>query len=159
MLYQCLKRQLTLRISNFKDLPKIIELLQQDTLGKQRESLSKDALSQYEKAFKDIECSNGHEVWVLENQQGIIGTLQFSVLPNLTYQGLPRAQIEGVRIAHSCRGMGLGNWLLEKVIEEAKVRKCHLVQLSCNKSRYDSIKFYEHLGFKSSHEGFKYFIS
>ena len=159
ILYQCLERKLTLRISHFKDLPEIINLLQQDALGRQRESLSENALSQYEKAFKDIEHSDGHEVWVLERQQVIVGTLQFSVLPNLTYQGLPRAQIEGVRIAHSCRNMGLGNWLLERVLEEAKKRDCHLVQLSCDKRRPDSIKFYENLGFEASHEGLKHFIT
>ena len=40
-------------------------------------------------------------------------------------------------------------------IEQARARGCGIVQLTSNKKRLDAHRFYERLGFKKSHEGFK----
>ena len=81
--------------------------------------------------------------------------LQLSYLPNLTYTGRWRAQIEGVRIARDFRGQGAGRQLLEYAIERARTRHCHVVQLTTDKSRPDTLAFYEALGFETSHAGLK----
>ncbi|HID69879.1 MAG TPA: GNAT family N-acetyltransferase [Desulfobacterales bacterium] len=40
-------------------------------------------------------------------------------------------------------------------IERAKERNCNIVQLTSDKQRPDALHFYEKLGFKATHEGFK----
>ncbi|MEQ9166086.1 MAG: GNAT family N-acetyltransferase [Fulvivirga sp.] len=66
-----------------------------------------------------------------------------------------RAQIEGVRIHEELRGTGLGQLMINKAIELAKDKGAHMVQLTTDKKRPEAIKFYEKLGFISSHEGMK----
>lgn len=45
--------------------------------------------------------------------------------------------------------------MFEWVINRAKERKAHLLQLTTDKKRPGAIKFYENLGFNPSHEGMK----
>ena len=85
----------------------------------------------------------------------IIGTLQLSFIQYLTYRGGIRAQIEAVRIRNDKRGLGIAKIMFEWVINRAKERKVHLLQLTTDKKRPKAIKFYEKLGFKQSHEGMK----
>lgn len=51
--------------------------------------------------------------------------------------------------------IGLGKIMFEWVINRAKEKKAHLLQLTTDKKRAKAIKFYEDLGFKQSHEGIK----
>ncbi|MES1952491.1 transcriptional regulator [Salinisphaera sp. S4-8] len=62
---------------------------------------------------------------------------------------------EGVRIAGSRRGQGLGRKLFEWAIERAEEHGCRLIQLTTDKQRPDALRFYESLGFVASHEGLK----
>ncbi|RWF69803.1 MAG: GNAT family N-acetyltransferase, partial [Mesorhizobium sp.] len=75
--------------------------------------------------------------------------------PGLSLQGAWRGQIEAVRVAASRRGEGLGHSLLEWAIERCRERGCRVVQLTTNKSRLDAHRFYERVGFKASHIGYK----
>jgi GNAT superfamily N-acetyltransferase len=79
--------------------------------------------------------------------------LQLTFIPYLTYQGSWRALIEGVRVRSDRRSSGIGGRLIEWCIDRARQRGCRMVQLTSNKSRTDAIRFYERLGFVSSHEG------
>lgn len=45
--------------------------------------------------------------------------------------------------------------MINKAIELAKDKGAHMVQLTTDKKRPEAIKFYEKLGFISSHEGMK----
>ncbi len=45
--------------------------------------------------------------------------------------------------------------MIEWAIDEARMRQCALVQLTSDKQRPDAHRFYAHLGFVASHEGFK----
>ena len=45
--------------------------------------------------------------------------------------------------------------MLEWVISRVKERNAHLLQLTTDKKRPKSIKFYKDLGFKATHEGMK----
>ena len=66
-----------------------------------------------------------------------------------------RAQIEGVRVAASRRGQGLGRAMIEWAVGQAREHGCGLVQLTSDKRRPDAVRFYESLGFTASHEGLK----
>lgn len=90
-----------------------------------------------------------------DEAEGVIGTLHLTFLTYLTYRGGTRAQIEAVRIRSDQRGKGLGEKMFQWAIERAKGRGAHLLQLTTDKERPDTVRFYENLGFKASHVGMK----
>ena len=92
---------------------------------------------------------------VINANQEVIGTLQLTFIPYLTYQGGIRAQIEAVRIREDLRGAGLGEKLFRWAITRAQDKGAHVLQLTTDKKRPDARRFYEKLGFKASHEGMK----
>ena len=96
------------------------------------------------------------ELMVMEDDAGkIIGTLQLSFIQYLTYMGSIRAQIEAVRIHEDFRGKGIGQQLFKWAIQRANEKGAHLLQLTTDKKRPEALRFYEKLGFKTTHEGLK----
>lgn len=91
----------------------------------------------------------------MHSHGGLLGILQLTYIPYLTYKGSWRCLIEGVRIHKDYRGKGLGTELFKWAIQRAKEKNCNIVQLTSNKERIEAIRFYESLGFEASHEGFK----
>ncbi len=145
-----------IRKATTEDIPGIVELLADDTLGKQRENFKIPLPKEYLDAFERIHSDPNQELVVMEEQYGnIIGTLQLSFISYLTYRGGIRAQIEAVRIHKEHRGKGLGKQLFEWAILRAKEKGAHLVQLTTDKKRPEALQFYEQLGFTASHEGMK----
>lgn len=144
-----------IRKANREDIPHIVKLLTEDHLGKQRENYQIPLPEQYYAAFSEINSDRNNYLMVVENDLNIIGTLQLTIITYLTYQGGKRAQIEGVRIAESYRGHGIGKFMVEWAVNKATEIGCHVVQLTMDKKRQNTIKFYEKLGFVASHEGLK----
>ncbi len=139
------------------DVPIIIQMLANDELGMARESYQDPLPKPYLEAFKNINTDPNQELMVVEDQnQEIIGTLQLTFIQYLTYQGGIRAQIEAVRIREDQRGQGIGQKMFEWVIQRAKQKGAHVLQLTTDKKRTQAIQFYEKLGFKASHEGMKF---
>ena len=137
------------------DLPAVVGLLADDPLGSKRESATDPLPDTYYTAFEAIERDANNEVVVVEIGGAVVGVLQLTFIPGITYRGGWRALIEGVRVASAHRSAGLGRRLFLWAIERARARGCHLVQLTSDKSRPDAIRFYESLGFIASHEGLK----
>lgn len=148
------------RRARSEDIPAIVHLLADDPLGAKRESNTSPLPDSYYKAFTAIEHDPNNELVVMEAEdQSVIGVLQMTFIPYITYQGGWRALIEGVRVAAEFRSGGVGRQLFLWAIERAKARRCHMVQLTSDKSRPDAIRFYESLGFVASHEGMKLHLS
>ncbi len=154
--------ELNYRQASKDDLPQIIQMLVDDQLGSGREDPSLPINQQYLDAFEIINADSNNELIVLESQdsanKAIVGILQLTYIPYLTYKGSWRCLIEGVRIHQDYRGKGLGTQLFEWAIQRAKQKDCNIVQLTSNKTRTEAIRFYESLGFQASHEGFKLFF-
>jgi GNAT superfamily N-acetyltransferase len=139
-----------------QDVPALIAMLANDSLGQWRENIPDPLPEQYYTAFQIIDNDPNQELIVVENDGGeIIGTMQLSFIQYLTYQGGMRMQIEGVRVRHDQRGTGIGEKIFTWAISRAKEKGAHLVQLTSDKRRADAIRFYEKLGFVASHEGMK----
>jgi ribosomal protein S18 acetylase RimI-like enzyme len=109
----------------------------------------------YLQAFAAIQADPHQFLAVMEHQGQIIGTLQLTFIPGLSRQGSWRAQVEAVRIQDRFRNQGLGQHLMRWAIARAKAQGCRMVQLTTDKSRSAAQRFYERLGFVSSHEGMK----
>lgn len=137
------------------DLQAIVDLLADDPLGRQRESPGPPLPAAYLDAFRAIDGDPRHELWVADLDGAVVGILQVSFLPNLSRLGAWRALVEGVRIAASQRGRGLGQRLLERAEERARAWSCVLIQLTTDKTRPAAKRFYESLGYAPSHEGMK----
>lgn len=138
-----------------QDLPQIVKMLADDELGKKRERYEDPLPASYYKAFQAISEDPNNELIVACLSNDVIGVLQLTFTPYITHQGGWRATIEGVRIASSVRGEGVGTRLFQWAIERAKGRGCHVVQLTTDKQRKDALRFYERLGFTATHYGLK----
>ncbi len=139
-----------------EDVYSIVQLLSDDPLGRLRENFIDPLPESYYVAFEKINLDNNQDLMLVENREGeIIGTLQLSFIPYLTYQGGIRAQIEAVRIHKKYRGQGFGKQFFQWAIQRSKERGAHVLQLTTDKKRPEAIKFYEKLGFVASHEGMK----
>ncbi len=135
------------------DVPAIVAMLAEDPLGAARESL--EDLTPYQRAFEAVDSDPGQLLVVAERDGVVVGTLQLSFLPGLSRRGATRAQIEGVRVAASERGAGLGGQLINWAVEKSQRGGCQVVQLTSDASRADAHRFYQGLGFAPSHVGFK----
>jgi len=142
----------TIRRASAQDVPAIVDLLADDDLGKTREAPGDPC---YPEAFAAIEADPNQFLAVVVDGGEVVGCLQLSFIPGLSLKGMWRGQIESVRIAASRRGGGLGHVMINWAIEECRRRGCGLVQLAMNKSRSDTLRFYQSLGFEATHEGFK----
>jgi GNAT superfamily N-acetyltransferase len=147
---------ITMRRAAPADVPAIVAMLADDELGSRRED--PDDLPRYLEAFARIERSTDQHLIVAERPERpgrLVGTLQLSILPGLSRRGASRALIEAVRIHASERGAGLGSELIRWAVEEARRHGCALVQLTSDATRIDAHRFYERLGFRATHVGFK----
>ena len=137
------------------DLPAIVALLADDPIGSGRESAGLQLDPRYAEAFAAIDADPNQLLAGAERDGSVIGVLQLSFIPGLTRRGMWRGQIEGVRIAAGERGSGTGRAMLRWAIEQCRQRGCGLVQLTSDKRRSGAHRFYEALGFRATHRGYK----
>lgn len=143
----------SIRRATSADIAEIVALLRDDPLGKQRESSN---WSVYHAAFEEItQDPNQFLAVVVNDQAAIVGTMQLTLIPGLSRGGTKRLQIEGVRIAASVRGAGLGSAMLQWGHQYGRDHGASLVQLTSDKTRPDALRFYTSHGYVPSHEGFK----
>ncbi|MEH6679361.1 MAG: GNAT family N-acetyltransferase [Sediminicola sp.] len=148
--------ELSYRPATAEDLPALVHMLANDKLGRLREKFAEPLPQAYYDAFDRITADPNQELTVVVNTVGeVIATFQLSFIPYLTYKGGIRCLVENVRVRDEDTGKGTGRQMFAWIFERAKRRNAHLVQLTSDKQRKDAIRFYEGLGFKASHEGFK----
>lgn len=146
---------LTFRRATRDDVDDIVRMLADDPLGARREAYAAPLPERYYDAFSAIDRDPNNELVVAVLDGAVVGVLQLTFIPYLTYRGGWRALIEGVRVDAAQRSSGTGRKLFEWAIERARERGCHMVQLTSDKERPDAIRFYRGLGFTASHEGMK----
>ncbi|HEY6932249.1 MAG TPA: GNAT family N-acetyltransferase [Marmoricola sp.] len=128
-------------------------LLADDALGARRESSD---LEPYLMAFREIDRDpNQLLVAVRDPHDNLVGTMQLTLIPGLARAGSKRLQIEGVRLAAATRGSGLGTALFEWAHRYGQRHGAVLAQLTTDKTRTDAHRFYDRLGYRASHEGYK----
>ena len=106
---------LRVRRASRADLPRLLELIADDMLGKNREGVGSDD-PVYEHAFEAIDRDANQYLMLAALDGRVVGMLQLTFIPYLTHRGSWRMLIEGVRVAGSVRGQGLGHEMFEWAI-------------------------------------------
>jgi ribosomal protein S18 acetylase RimI-like enzyme len=146
--------KLIIREAQHQDLGAIVRVIADDSFGARE--VAEDPLPQaYRDAFDAIQDRPDHQLLIGEIEGRIVATAQVTFLPGLAHQGAWRAQIESVHVASDLRNRGIGKRLMEEAISRARARGCRIVQLTSNKARNNAHRFYESLGFVTSHQGMK----
>lgn len=137
------------------DLRAIVQMLADDFLGSQRERFEDPLPENYLRAFREIEADTNNELVVAEVDGKVVGTLQLTYTPSISFQGSKRCTVESVRVDEKFRGQGIGREMMLWAIGRAKDNGCVSMQLTTNNDRIDAHRFYESLGFSRSHLGMK----
>lgn len=143
---------MNLRRARRDDLPALLALLRDDELNAAPEPADEPAHSA---AFDEIAASPTSELWVAEDGGRVVGSFQLDFLRRLGRRGGLVMGIESVHVHSSQRGRGLGAEMMRAALARAKERGCVRAQLTSQTRRVDAHRFYERLGFKRSHFGFK----
>lgn len=149
---------LKFRQAKREDLPEIVRMLADDFLGSTRERYENPLPDAYIKAFEEIDADKNNELIIAEKDGEIVGSLQITFTPSISFQGGKRATVESVRVDEKYRGQGIGKELMIWAINRAKEENCFAVQLTTNADRKDAHRFYENLGFEGSHLGMKLYL-
>ena len=144
---------LEIRMATRQDVPYIVQMLQRDSVS--THSGDTGTTEQQLKAFDEISSHSDNELIVATLGDEIVGTLQLTFIPGMSYQGAWRALVEAVRVRDDIRNQRIGTRMLEWVIQRARDRQCRMVQLTTNRVRVDAQRFYQRLGFTPSHVGMK----
>ena len=145
----------TIRRATEADLPRIVELLSQLSLGDDRDTPAEPLPESYRAALRQIEADPRQQLLVVEAEGHVVATGTLGIIPNLSYRGRPWAFVEGLVVDSSARGKGYGEALLRYAIEEARRAGCYKISLTSNKRRTEAHRFYQKLGFVATHEGFR----
>jgi len=148
-------KNLKFREATLEDLPEIVRMLADDFLGSRRERFEDPLPESYLKAFAEIDADKNNELIVAEMDGAVVGTLQLTLTPSVSFQGGKRATVESVRVDEKYRGQGIGRELMLFAIDRAKAQNCVSMQSTTNTERTDAHRFYENLGFSKSHLGMK----
>ena len=115
-----------------------------------------------EGALRELLEAPGVTLLVAEVDRAVVGTVTLVVVPNLTHNAQPWAQVENMVTDASVRGSGAGRLLIEECLRIAREAGCYKVQLQSantrNTAENDAHGFYRHVGFEPSSVGFRYYF-
>ena len=138
-----------------EELPAIIAMFADDELGKAREDTSLPLSAVYTDAFDELDARDDVTLLVARRDGEVIGFAQLFFLRHLSQKGIRRGQIESVRVRSDMRGHGIGHAMMEEALHLFKERGCAMVQLTTDRKRDRTVRFYERLGFEVTHNGMK----
>ena len=147
--------QAKIRVATERDLPRLIELLAQLEMDASREIVGSPVLPSYLQAFEEITNDPRQQLFVLEVDQRVVSSACLTIIPNLSHRGRPYAIAENVVVDAECRSSGYGGLLMRHLLTQAQAAGCYKLSLTSNKQRPDAHRFYQRLGFRATHEGFR----
>jgi len=99
-----------------------------------------------EEKYKEIYSSMISDIYVMEDNEELIGTISVILEQKFIFNGCYVAHIEDVCTDKTYRHKGIGSKLLQYVIQEAKNRGCYKVILDC---AGEVLQFYKANGFET----------
>ncbi|WP_054313870.1 GNAT family N-acetyltransferase [Mesorhizobium sp. 1M-11] len=147
--------EIAFRRAERTDVAAIVTMLADDMLGSSREDTGEPLSESYMRAFEAIDADRNQLLAVMTEAGRVVGTLQLTFIAGLSRRGSLRGQIEAVRVARDRQSTGLGQKMIEWAVGQCRERGCAIVQLTTDRNRHDAHRFYERLGFKQTHFGYK----
>lgn len=144
-----------IRRAKREDVAALVDLYQQLSLDEAREDSGPSLPAAYGDAFEQVDADPRQHLLVAELDGRIVGSLVLIVVPNLSHRGTPWAEIENMVVDEDARGNGIGESLVNAAIETARAAGCYKLTLTSNLRRTDAHRFYERLGFESTHRAFR----
>jgi GNAT superfamily N-acetyltransferase len=137
------------------DLNVLVRLLADDELGRTREKPSDPLPASYGRALEEILAADFTQIIVVEAAGAVVGSLQLTVIPHLSYIGQRRAIFESVHVAPAFQGKGAGAFMVAHAIDAAREAGCGQIVLTSSNSRIDAHRFWKRMGFEPTHVGMK----
>jgi GNAT superfamily N-acetyltransferase len=135
------------------DVVHLVALLEHGALEDGNEDSSN--LNSYSEALAAIQASGASDVLVAELDGAVVGMCQVLMLRHFQRQGGLCAEVESMHVHPALRGRGIGERLMDPVVDIARQAGCYRIQLTSNLRRTNAHRFYERHGFVPSHVGFK----
>jgi GNAT superfamily N-acetyltransferase len=152
----------TIRRAVEKDLPALTLLLSDDPISATRGDRADECdNAAYRCALTEVIADPSNEVLlVVDEVGGPVAMMQLTRIPGLSRRGATRLLVEAVRVRSGQRSSGIGSAMMRWVTgTAAPATGASLVQLTSDEARKDAHRFYERLGFRGSHRGFKFRVT
>jgi ribosomal protein S18 acetylase RimI-like enzyme len=108
--------------------------------------------------WQEIAAQPGRRVLLATLDDTVVGTVDCSVLPNLTRGGRAFMVVENIVVAAAARRHGVGRRLLAAAVSLARSAGCFQVQLLSRSDQADAHAFYESCGFRGGLPGYRRFM-
>ena len=100
-----------------------------------------------EEIFDKISSNSNHFVYVAILDGRVVGSTTMIIEPKFIHDGGKVAHIEDVVVSKEYQGKGIGEMLIQSLLELAKDNDCYKTILDCS----DEVKpFYDKIGFKKN---------
>jgi GNAT superfamily N-acetyltransferase len=149
--------QVQVREATSADLDAMLDLYRQ--LAENRPESQPVPRSQAEDLLTKIAAQSGRKLLVAVIEGIVAGTADLLVVSNLTHHGMAWAIVENVVVDQDWRRSGVGRALMEEIVTRCREANCYKIQLLSRKHRHAAHSFYEHLGFQSSVQGFRFYLT
>jgi ribosomal protein S18 acetylase RimI-like enzyme len=143
----------TVREAREADLPRVLELYRQLSLGPGDDAPPVD-LAASRAMFAEMAKQPGYHLLVAEEDGAVQGTVTIVILPGFARNNRRWAVVEYVVVDAARRSRGIGAALMERAAAMAREAGCYKVMLCSNKQRPDAHRFYRRLGYRQTHEAF-----
>ena len=104
--------RIRVRAATADDVSVVVDLLADDEVAGHRESAVRPIAEGYLAAFRAISDDPNNELFVVDKNGNVVGTMQLTFIPNMTCMGGWRAHVEGLMVSSKYRGQGIGTKLM-----------------------------------------------
>jgi GNAT superfamily N-acetyltransferase len=139
------------------DLDAMLDLYRQ--LAENRPESQPVPRTKAEDVLAKIAAQSGRTLLVAVVEDIVVGTADLLLVSNLTHYGMAWAIVENVVVDQDWRRAGVGQALIEEIVRRCREESCYKIQLLSRKHRLAAHAFYKHLGFQSSAEGFRLYLT
>lgn len=156
---------MNIRKASTKDIPRIIELLQQvlEIHANIRPDIFISGTTKYtEKELEDILSDENRPIYVATSGEDTCIGYAFCILKNQPFSNnmvpFKSLFIDDLCVDQNTRGQHIGEKLIEHVKEEAKKMGCYEVTLNVWAGNTSAEKFYEKMGFQTKERQLEYIL-
>jgi GNAT superfamily N-acetyltransferase len=147
-----------IRSAQRDDLPTVLRLCAAGALDPGQKQAPLTPSAAHHAAFDAIQADPNNQLYVADVDGRVVGTFQLTFIRQLTYGGCLVAQVESVFVDPECRSSGVGFTMMHFARAEAERRGALRLQLTSNVQRERAHRFYERLGYQSTHKGMKLYL-